>query len=285
MAISEPFAEFLLTDADLDGGESLVAEAGWNQTCADWRIFLDLGQVVGVRTPDGTLAGTAATLPYPGGFGWISMVLVARAWRRRGIATRLLKRCIDDLRESKLTPMLDATPQGREVYRRLGFRDVCNLTRWRRQKAIDTGTGEKNVRVLVGGDLASLVTLDAKCFGCDRSKLLERLMARSRGFSCVAESNGQVRGFLLGRDGRTATQFGPLVAEDQHTAAALLNFGGHRIDSPVVLDALDRHDAFARCLQDCGFVNERPFTRMIFSFTKSFGDSRQLFAIAGPELG
>ncbi|HEX5477104.1 MAG TPA: GNAT family N-acetyltransferase, partial [Burkholderiales bacterium] len=87
---STELAERALGAADLAGAEGLVEQAGWNQVAADWRIFLELGQAFAVQAAGLPLAATAAILPYPSGFGWISMVLVDSAFRRRGIATRLL---------------------------------------------------------------------------------------------------------------------------------------------------------------------------------------------------
>jgi ribosomal protein S18 acetylase RimI-like enzyme len=285
MVNTEPLVIVPLTSSDMDDAQALVAEAGWNQTPADWHIFLELGQVLCARAHDGTLVGTAATLPYAGGFGWISMLLVDKAWRRRGIGTRLLNRCVETLRELSFIPMLDATPAGREVYRRLGFRDVWPITRWRRAAAVDFGGDATNVRPLEDRDSAKVVTLDTATFGGNRDKLLERLRDRSREFACAAETNGQVRGFLLGRNGRAATHFGPVVADDEHTAAALVEFAGRRVSSPVMLDVPDQHDLFAHWLENHGFVRERPLMRMIFGSDHSFGDPRRMIAIAGPELG
>jgi ribosomal protein S18 acetylase RimI-like enzyme len=280
-----PIALVPLTSSDVDDAQALVAEAGWNQTPADWHIFLNLGQVLSARAHDGALIGTAATLPYAGGFGWISMVLVAKAWRRQGIGTQLLKRCVEMLRESSSIPMLDATPAGREVYVRLGFRDLWTITRWRRAAAVDSGTDATNVRMLEDRDSAQVVTLDTATFGCNRGNLLQRLRDRSRDFACAAETNGHVRGFLLGRTGRVATHFGPIVAEDEQTGAVLVDFAGRRVSSPIMLDAPDQHGAFGQWLHDHGFVRERPLMRMILSSGQSFGDLRQMIAIAGPELG
>src|SRR5262249_60274313 len=79
-----------LAATELGDAELLVAEAGWNQTAADWRIFLDLGQVFAVRD-GGRVVATAATLPYQR-FRWISVVLVTKDFRRRGLAGRLVAR-------------------------------------------------------------------------------------------------------------------------------------------------------------------------------------------------
>ena len=57
------------------------------------------------------------------------MVLVAGAYRRRGLGTRLMHRCIEDLTAAGVVPVLDATPAGRTVYRALGFEDAWGYQR------------------------------------------------------------------------------------------------------------------------------------------------------------
>jgi ribosomal protein S18 acetylase RimI-like enzyme len=284
MESTEGLSEGALGSEDLAGAQSLVAQAGWNQTAADWRIFLELGEALAVRDSSGRLAATAALLPYPSGFGWISMVLVDRAFRRRGIATRLLRRCIEGLRAAGMVPVLDATPAGREVYQPLGFRDGWPITRWRRS-ALATVPSERNVRPLQDRDWRAVLALDAQAFGCDRAALLERLRKRSSGFACVLEREGRLCGFLLGREGRVATQLGPIIAEDGAGAAVLAGWASSRLAPPVIVDALDRHDEFARWLGAHGFGKERPYTRMALARDDLFGDPARTIAIAGPELG
>ena len=111
------------------------------------------------------------------------------------------------------------------------------------------------------------------------------LRERSRGFACVAGEGARLRGFLLGREGRIATQLGPIVAEDEDTAAALAAWAGARLEPPVIVDALERHDRFSRWLAANGFAKERPYTRMALGRDELFGDPRRMVAIAGPELG
>ena len=63
-----------LAPSELDDAGALVAESGWNQVAADWRIFQEFGTAYAVRDHARVIA-TAATLPY-GQRAWISMVLV-----------------------------------------------------------------------------------------------------------------------------------------------------------------------------------------------------------------
>lgn len=279
-AAVRPFAP-----ADVDAALALVAESGWNQVAADWRLFLDCGRGFAIEDA-GRVIATAATLPYQG-FGWISMVLVAKSHRRQGLATRLLRHCIADLRAGGFVPALDATSAGRTVYRPLGFRDGWAITRWRRDgaaKAFPAAISGVTVRSLRDGDWPQILALDAKSFGADRAAILRGLHDRSRGFACVAERHGRIAGFLLGREGRLATQLGPIVAADQGLAASLLVLALARVQGPLLLDVLDSHDALRGQLAAAGFAAERGYTRMALDADPAFGDAATMVAIAGPEL-
>jgi GNAT superfamily N-acetyltransferase len=130
MAASEALAIEVLTQADVASGMLLSTEAGWNQTADDWKHFIVQGSTIGVRDQNGRLVASAAALPYDGPFGYVGMVLVTADWRRQGIATRLVDRCIDELRGRGLVPVLDATAAGAEVYRHQGFVGQFGFDRW-----------------------------------------------------------------------------------------------------------------------------------------------------------
>src|SRR3954471_6892507 len=125
-------------------GLALSSEAHWNQNEADWRFFLTEGTVFGIRDGDGRLVGTAALLPYSHGNAWISMVLVAESWRRRGLATKLVDACLERAAAQGLTPWLDATPAGATVYGPLGFKPVLEL---RRLRFADSGAARRRVEI------------------------------------------------------------------------------------------------------------------------------------------
>src|ERR1700760_4125048 len=167
---------------ELDDAQALVTEVGWNQTERDWRMFLELGRIRAIRTDAGRVIATAATLPY-GGFGWISMVLVTTAWRRRGLASQLLRDAIDDLRGAGLVPVLDATPAGREVYRKLGFVDTWGFARLARPAVSagsdpESGIDDIDVQPITDGMWSAICAYDAATFGSERDRLLAGLRGR-----------------------------------------------------------------------------------------------------------
>jgi len=279
-----------LQERELDYAAALVQEAGWNQLAADWRIFLELGTVHAVRDSGHRVIATAATLVYGGRFAWISMVLVEGGYRRRGLATQLLRRCIDDLTGRGLVPVLDATPAGRTVYVPFGFQDSWGFSRFvaaaplRSERAPPTPNGIV-IRPIGDADLPRLCGYDARVFGADRSGLLRRLRGRLPGAELGAWRGDQIVGFVLGRDGRAAAQLGPLVAEDEATATALLGVALVRTQGPIYVDLADSKSALQRWLRDRGFAPQRPFMRMIYGRAARFDDCARTMAVAGPELG
>jgi GNAT superfamily N-acetyltransferase len=275
-AIEDTLVTEPLTPAQLPAALHLSVEAGWNQTAEDWKVFLAHGRVTGVFAAGRRLVATAATLPYAK-FGYIAMVLVTPAFRHRGIATRLLRDAIAALQARGRTPMLDATPAGSAVYRPLGFRELFSMRRWQ-------GRGREGppsrVRQATAADVPMLTELDAKAFGAPRRFLMASFLARLGTRAFVGDG-----GFIIRRSGFRADQIGPLVAQDEVSAADLLTAALDAAPGPVFIDLLDGRDSPARVLSARGFEVQRPFTRMALGTSTPFGDPALLFAAAGPEFG
>lgn len=295
MVASESLVRMTLTPADVAGGLALSTAAGWNQTPEDWRLFIGHGDVVGLKDEAGTLVATAAALPYGGGQGWISMVLVHPSWRQRGLATQLLADGVKALQARGVTPVLDATPAGAPVYRRLGFADGFALTRWEGDARALPLQVAARVREAGAHDIDAICALDAQVTGLDRAFLLRDVLARD-GAQAVVMRDGS--GFAVTRPGTRATQIGPLVAAHEDDAQALLEAALERIRSQsggrVFLDLPDRWSALAQWLQARGFARQRPFVRMSLSSQTQTqtqtpapharAHDRQ-FLLAGPEFG
>jgi GNAT superfamily N-acetyltransferase len=272
-----------LSSADTHACMVLSVEAGWNQIAADWTFILTAGTGFGLFR-EGRLIASAAVLPYRG-FAWICMVLVAADARRQGYASQLLRRCMDWSAKRSLVAGLDATDAGRAVYQQLGFEDVYRITRLERP----SDAGGSPALPTANTDTAfpfGLAGFDAAAFGADRTPLLASLRQRLPGTALTTIcADGQLAGFLLGRDGRVATQIGPLVARDEATARELVEDALRKIPGPVFIDVPDRHAGLQDWLRGLGFEDQRGFTRMLFGRALPFDRVDSVFAIAGPELG
>jgi GNAT superfamily N-acetyltransferase len=279
-----------LSRSELADADALVREAHWNQIAADWRVFVVRGRVYAAQTAGGRIVATTATLPFGGRFAWISMVLVAGEYRRQGLATQLLRLAMADLAAENFMPVLDATPDGRAVYRTLGFEDSWGFQRLRRWERPDSVAAPHEprgltIRRITDADWPAICAYDAAAFGADRSALLADLRGRQPPAELVAMRAGRIAGFALGRDGGIAGQVGPLIAEDDTIACALLTRAVDALGGALFIDLADAKTDVRHFLEARGFAVVRPFTRMLYGTSARFDDPARTFAVVGPEFG
>jgi GNAT superfamily N-acetyltransferase len=282
-----------LSASELDDLEALVTQARWNQNAKNWRLFLELGRIYAAHDPAGRIVATTATLPYGDRFAWISMVLVAGSYRRRGLATRLMRRATEDLAAVGRVPVLDATPDGHPVYRAIGYQDWWGFHRLRReQQGRLHSTGDRlaapagvSIRPVQDADWPALCAFDATVFGAPRHAVLAGLRGRLPQAELIGYSGDRIVGFSLGRDGRMIPHIGPLVAESDAIACALLAHALERIDAPLFIDLADLKTYVLAFLQARGFAPARAFTRMAHGQATRFDDPERTFAVIGPEFG
>jgi GNAT superfamily N-acetyltransferase len=283
--------EHALSDRHLAGCLALSRSAHWNQNEADWRVMLAIGRGWGITLGDGTLAASTIVLPYGGKFAWVSMVLVLPEQRRKGYATQLLKRALRENGAAGLTSILDATPAGHAVYIQEGFQDRWGFKRFSLPNPATGFMPVADVRPLLPKDWPAVLSLDLRAFGAGRERLLRNLAGRLPPAALVAERDGKLAGFVLGREGREANQVGPLIAQDEETALVLLNAALSGVRAPVYVDIADHAPGLQAWAQDRGFAFQRPFTRMVHPARDGAdpgpapGEAPLVFCPAGPELG
>ncbi len=291
MASSDSLTSVLLQSADVLAGVALSDAARWNQTADDWQLFVSRGHAIGWRTARSELIASAAALPYGADMGWISMVLVDAPWQHRGLAAQMLDACVEHLQSRAVVPVLDATPAGEAVYRRMGFSRGFDLARWQAdvQRPSTRSAPVPGLRPADIHDLDTIATLDHAATGLDRRFLLRSFLSR-HGTSTWLKHDAQQRpsGFVMSRNGRRAIQVGPLVADGASQALELLHVTLASLRGLVFIDVPSRWNAVTDWLAQQGFSLQRPFVRMALAATLpgriAEADDR-LFAIAGPEFG
>jgi len=268
---------------DIPAGMRLKELAHWNQTEADWELFLAANpEGCFVSEVDGRVAGTVATIIYENRFAWIGMVLVDPEFRKRGIGTALLKQAIDHLDSHNVPCMrLDATPQGKPVYEKLGFVDECEIERWRLSRSpLQTSSG------MTTPDCEKALLLDREVFGADRGMLLRGLAESAPEFVQILDGPAGVAGYALGRHGSHSDCLGPWVASDQGVAEQMLdNFLSQSERESIVVDCVKSNPWSRSALVARGFEFERPLTRMRRGENTHPGRPELICGIMGPEFG
>jgi GNAT superfamily N-acetyltransferase len=277
--------------SDVEAGLRLCRAAGWNQLEGDWRALLESPSLFRVAAREGRVIGTAGAVVYGVELAWVCMVLVDPGERGRGLGTALVEQLLERL-ASAAAVGLDATPSGQPVYARLGFAPTGELARLEcppsaRRTAVTAArpASSGGPRRLLERDLERVLAWDREVFGADRSRVLRRSLSAGPEYAWVLEEDGAPAGYCLGRPGQRAAHVGPVVALEWRKArelvsACLAATPARRVFLDAPADAAWRSE-----LQQLGFVEQRPFTRMYRPCAAVPGRIEHLFAIAGPEFG
>jgi ribosomal protein S18 acetylase RimI-like enzyme len=287
--MSAPLLVRAMRPSDVAFADSLRALAGWNQTVADWRRFLAM-QPDGcfLAEWDGASAGTATTVIYGSDLAWIGMVLVHPDYRRRGIGRALLLKCIEHLQAQQVRCIkLDATPEGRPVYERLGFKDEWTLRRWEADLSSPVYEApDSHIRAWEAADAVTFDGHDAHAFGVSRHKLILALARESRCSLTYESRPAAPTGFGMLRPGAQASYLGPVSAISPGHGIALIEALVAKAGAGRIFwDIPDLNAAAIAWAEGHGFRMQRSLTRMWLGDNCRAGNPLEQFALAGPELG
>jgi len=291
-----------LTPDDIPAGLRLCRIAGWNQLAPDWELFLRLSpRGCRAAVQNGKVVGTVTTVNYENRFAWVGMVLVDPETRSRGVGTQLLQEAMSILRGIP-SIRLDATPQGRPVYQRLGFKDEYELCRMQRAAttAVVLPPGSAwvspsslseseafSIRPMYVDDLVTVAEADRRIFGADRREVLRWALERSPEYAWIATGPAGLEGYCFGRHGFNFDQIGPVHSPSELVSQKLVSacLASLKPGTRMILDPLLQSSGWIDWLRQSGFVHQRPFTRMSLGENSHSGKPGEMWTIFGPEFG
>ncbi|MHC4432372.1 MAG: GNAT family N-acetyltransferase [Planctomycetota bacterium] len=250
-----------MTIDDLGLGIRLSAEAGWNQTGADWRRFIELEpQGCFVGELNGRSVGTTTTCVFRK-TAWIAMVLVDMSARHKGVGTTLLKHSIEYLQSRRVkTIRLDATSFGQPIYEKLGFEVDYELARF---EGVAPASKECSAAVeatpAMSGDL---LEFDKRMTGLERGTLLSRLFEEFPENLRVVKRSGEIEGFVTMRPGANAVRIGPCTATPDVGPALLSDALNSCTGEPVLIDVPSDNVEAVKVAKSGSLTIKHTLTRM-----------------------
>ena len=266
--------------ADIPAAMRLKEAAGWNQIEQDWANVVAMEpEGCWVEELDGEVVGSTTAICYGQDLAWIGMVLVAPAFRGRGLARGLMEHALRWLEGRGVRQVkLDATDMGRPLYEKLGFRDERLVERWLglRQEGGPPAPGRLSL------PLPQIAALDRETFGVDRTRLLGRLLEVFPG-----QGVWEADGFILGRPGSNAYFLGPCAAADAQVAKRLISALVLRTQTKSFFwDLFPDVPAAVGLARELGFERRRQLVRMALrAETPLMGRPERVFGAAGFEYG
>jgi len=262
---------------------------GWNQTEADWTALMRMDpDGCWVAEIAGKTVATGTAVSYRNQVGWVGMILVDPDYRRQGIATRIMDRCIDYLSGLPCPCIkLDATDDGAKVYGNLGFVVEYSVERWKKAAGHAPRPASSLPARIRRGQLDQIAELDAEVFGTNRRKLLEYYV--NSGYPGFFAGPAEAPfGYALGRPGTHSFQVGPMVCFDglDSTAEALFDaMMAEAGDRAAIIDLIPSNAVPVKLASERGFSCIRVLQRMFLGPNQSPGRPGLVCALAGFEFG
>jgi hypothetical protein len=271
------------TDADLEAAESLTREVQWPHRLEDWRFGLAHGEgVVAVR--DAQVVGTALRWLWGKRHASVGMVIVSQPVQGRRIGQQLMAALLHGL--DGRTVLLHATPEGRGLYERMGFRSVGEI---RQHQGIASPAhlialpeGER-LRPLGRHDASTLIALDARAAGMKRDAMIRQLLAE--GETVVLARGSEAIGFsVLRRFGR-GHAIGPVIAPDLAGAKALIGYWCSRQAGRFVRIDVDAHSGLPEWLESVHLPRAGSATLMVRGTPPQRGFEHGGWALVNQAMG
>ncbi|MGW2565533.1 GNAT family N-acetyltransferase [Streptomyces sp. NPDC001537] len=261
-----PLAVRRLTLRDLTACADLSEDRGWPREEHKWGLLLTAGKGYGIEDPDGGLVSACVVTEYgpqhSPALAAIGMVLVAERHARRGVGRHLMRHIVSAMGTTPLT--LHATPNGRPLYEKLGFKATGRAEMVRGHFMPGGPEPEVVTRAATAEDLPAILRLDEEVFGTDRTPVITRLPAFADRLR-VAEEDGRLIGYAAAWPNMETHVVGPLIARDTETAKVLISSLAAHTDRPLRTDIDVRHEELL------AWVKERGLTSVAFNAVMTYG--------------
>ena len=257
---------------DVEPAAEVMIDGGWGDRRRFLRFCVERSQFVPlVAAVDDQIVGTGVAT-VNGSVGWVGMIFVDEALRGRGIGTTLTKAVIDELdRAGCVSFVLLASPLGRPIYERLGFRAELDyriiaapgLGEGPAATAVNDQTGASRavrLRAFAPDDLPAILAIDAAATGEDRAHLLRPCADPATGIVALGPDD-RVVGFEL----RSPWGTHPIIAPELVDGIRLLQDRRSRTaaGSEARTALPDTNRAGLTTLENLGWRSERALVRMI----------------------
>jgi len=268
---------------ELDAILQWAAEEGWNPGREDAAAFW-LADPEGffVATADGDLAAAISVVNHTDDFAFLGLYIARPAFRGRGIGYGLWQHALTHAGARVVG--LDGVPDQQANYAASGFELFSATTRFTGEViAAESGS----VRLAAYEDVAALIDMEAAASGVRKPSYLGAWFAsaESRQTWVTQDADG-VAGFCTARRCREGVKIGPLWAQSEKDALALMAYVATQMGGPVTLDVPDTSGPLKALCQALGLAPGFATARMYRGKPVPVGEaSGGYFAVSTLELG
>ncbi|MFE1597729.1 GNAT family N-acetyltransferase [Methylobacterium sp. ID0610] len=263
------------TEKHLAGAHKLSLDLRWPFRLEDWAFALTVGQGY-ILERDGAVIGSAVWFPYGETHASVGMIIVTGAEQGRGFGALLFDKLLEAAKGRSI--LLNATPEGRGLYERRGFRPIGKIEQ--RQGVLPgrhQAPPEDLVRAMRPEDFETVAALDRAATGRERTAMLRRLVDAGETF--VSFTDGRPTGYAISRLFGRGHVVGPVVAQDPAEARALIEAALSRLEGRFVRIDPPADTGLSLWLDEIGLPEVSDALTMVLGENEPAGPAR-LFALA-----
>jgi GNAT superfamily N-acetyltransferase len=271
---------------DLGGTLRLSQAERWSHRREDWEFHYRLGRGWAACDADGNVLGTASWWAYGEQFGTVGLVLVDQAHQGQGIGRQLMNVVMSDAGDRVL--QLVATRAGLTLYQRCGFREQYSIGQHQgtlTQVPPFAPRPDTVLRAVSRADLDAICDLDAAAFGANRRPVVSAVFDAGGGVGVLAHRDGRIAGFALARPSGRGTLIGPIVAQDEALAIALIAYQLKATNGFIRVDIPKTAVQLGEWLQAAGLPCVDTVTAMVCGDAREEGVEARVFGLVSQALG
>lgn len=234
---------------------SLSESVGWDYDRREITSIMESGSFFGHIDHSGNLVSSAAVMVYGPELASIGMVIVSPEFRRMGLGSEVMKKCLSVSRQVKCR-MLVSTEEGQYLYRSIGFRKAGSIVKVispRRSRSNANVPAWLKISKLSYSSLPEIGRFDAKAFGVGRERFLTMRLGQAAEAYEARSHGGELLGYAMSIGGSINLLAGPVAAVSDEVALTLLEKLIEKHHGPVRIDVPSEHAAWVNSLQHLGF--------------------------------
>lgn len=260
-----------------------AAQEGWNPGLQDAAAFWQADpEGFFVATVGGELVAAISVVNHTEGFAFLGLYIAHPASRGRGIGYGLWQHALKHAGTRVVG--LDGVPDQQANYAASGFALFSATTRFTGAVAAVESEG---IRLAAPEDVAVLIDMEAAASGVRKPTYLQAWFtpAESRQ-TWVAQGEGGLAGYCTARRCREGLKIGPLLAESEEDAQALIAHVAAQMSGPVTLDVPDTSGPLKTMCETLGLAPGFATARMYRGTPVPVGAAQGgYFAVSTLELG
>jgi GNAT superfamily N-acetyltransferase len=281
-SVTTEFPIARLSSRDVPDNVALARSVGWPDAEDDWRILHASAVVLGVRH-DGRLVAQGALGLY-GTAGTIAKMIVAPEFQRRHLGGRLLDALLEEAHRRSIDVLgLVATPAGRPLYEQRGFTPVGEVVVLMGTPAPAATAAAQPLSPLEDANVAP--GIEERWLSCSRASMLRARFSKAIATASVLASDGTVVGYGMATAQGPLATVGPVMAETEEDARALITALLGSVSAPVRVDVPSDQAGFRQWLLRVGLREQAVRVEMALGAPRLPWQVPQRFALAAQAWG